>query len=196
MAIALARALIATFTITPVLASFMIPKKVKKGETIVVRALRAAYTPLLEWSLGHLAISIGFGVAFLAVGGLVATRLGSEFLPALEEGNYWLHANMPPTMSLEAGTASVAKMREILLRHPEIITVVSQHGRPDNGSDASPFSNVEIFAPLKPFDEWPAGLTKDKLTEELQEEFSEELPGIEEALSGDLPCSRPAKSEH
>jgi cobalt-zinc-cadmium resistance protein CzcA len=193
---ALAGALIATLTITPVLASFMIPKKVKKGETIFVRTLRAVYTPLLEWSLGRLAISIAIGLGFLAISGLVATRLGSEFLPALEEGNYWLHANMPPTMSLDAGTASVAKMREILLRHPEIITVVSQHGRPDNGSDASPFSNVEIFAPLKPFDEWPGGLTKDKLTEELQEEFSEELPGIgfnfsqyiqdnvEEALSG------------
>jgi heavy metal efflux system protein len=193
---ALAGALFATFTITPVLASFLIPRKIEKGETILVSTLRAAYTPLLEWSLGRLAISICLGIAFLAVSGLVATRLGSEFLPALEEGNYWLHANMPPTMSLEAGTASVAKMREILLRHPEIITVVSQHGRPDNGSDASPFSNVEIFVPLKPFDEWPAGLTKDKLTEELQNEFSEELPGIgfnfsqyiqdnvEEALSG------------
>ena len=99
-------------------------------------------------------------------------------------------------MSLDAGTAATGKMREILLRHPEVITVVSQHGRPDNGSDASPFSNVELFAPLKPFDEWPANLTKEKLTEELQKEFSEELPGIgfnfsqyiqdnvEEALSG------------
>ena len=87
-------------------------------------------------------------------------------------------------------------MREILLRHPEVITVVSQHGRPDNGSDASPFSNVELFAPLKPFDEWPADVTKEKLTAELQKEFDEELPGIgfnfsqyiqdnvEEALSG------------
>src|SRR6202000_485104 len=76
------------------------------------------------------------------------------------------------------------------------LTVVSQHGRPDNGSDASPFSNVELFAPLKPFDEWPADLTKEKLTEQRQQEFSEELPGIgfnfsqyiqdnvEEALSG------------
>jgi len=193
---ALAGALLATFTVTPVLASFMIPRKVKKTETIVVRTLRTVYTPLLEWSLGRRAASIGIGLAFLAVSGLVATRLGSEFLPALEEGNYWLHANMPPTMSLEAGTPAVAKMRDILLRHPEVITVVSQHGRPDNGSDASPFSNVEIFAPLKPFDEWPAGLTKDKLTEELQKEFAEELPGIgfnfsqyiqdnvEEALSG------------
>lgn len=193
---ALAGALLATFTVTPVLASFMIPRKVNRGETLIVQALRAAYTPVLRWSLDRRWVSLAIGLAFLAVSGLVATRLGSEFLPALEEGNYWIHANMPPTMSLDAGTPAVAKMREILLRHPEIITVVSQHGRPDNGSDASPFSNVEIFAPLKPFDEWPAGLTKDKLTEELQKEFSEELPGIgfnfsqyiqdnvEEALSG------------
>jgi cobalt-zinc-cadmium resistance protein CzcA len=74
--------------------------------------------------------------------------------------------------------------------------VVSQHGRPDNGSDSSPFSNVELFAPLKPFDEWPPNLNKEELTDELQKEFSEELPGIgfnfsqyiqdnvEEALSG------------
>ena len=75
---------------------------------------------------------------------------------------------MPQSMSLEAGTEATRKMREILLRHPEIITVVSQHGRPDNGSDASPFSNVELFAPLKPYDEWPAGMTKDKLTAQLQ----------------------------
>ncbi|MFK4985616.1 efflux RND transporter permease subunit, partial [Klebsiella pneumoniae] len=86
--------------------------------------------------------------------------LGSEFLPALEEGNFWIRAAMPPTISLEAGTEATRKMRDILLRHPEIITVVSQHGRPDNGSDASPFSNVELFAPIKPFDQWPKGLTK------------------------------------
>lgn len=90
----------------------------------------------------------------------------------------------------------VHKMREILLRHPEVITVVSQHGRPDDGSDASSFSNVEIFAPLKPFNEWPSGLTKDSLVDQLQQEFNAALPGvtfnfsqyiqdnIEEALSG------------
>jgi cobalt-zinc-cadmium resistance protein CzcA len=87
-------------------------------------------------------------------------------------------------------------MREILLRHPEVVTVVSQHGRPDNGSDASPFSNVELFVPLKPYDQWPKGVTKDKLTEKIQAEFQSELPGInfnfsqyiqdniEEAISG------------
>jgi cobalt-zinc-cadmium resistance protein CzcA len=69
-------------------------------------------------------------------------------------------------------------MREILLRHPAVLTVVSQHGRPDDGSDAAPFSNVELFAPLKSFDEWPKGLTKDTLTNQIQEEFNNELPGV------------------
>ena len=105
-------------------------------------------------------------------------RLGSEFLPHLEEGNFWIRASMPITLSLEDGEASARKMREILLRHPEVLTVLSQHGRPDDGSDASPFSNVELFAPLKPFDEWPKGLTKDKLTNQIQAEFNNELPGV------------------
>src|SRR5262249_7482956 len=100
------------------------------------------------------------------------------FLPHLEEGNLWIRASMPPTISLEAGTGSVAKMRAILLRHPEVITVVSQHGRPDNGSDAAGFNNVELFAPLKPFEEWAKGRTKETLISELQSEFSNELTGI------------------
>ncbi len=193
---ALVGALIATFTITPVLASVVLPEHVNEVETFVVRGLRAIYTPLLRWSLGHRWIMVAIGLAFVASTSLLATRLGSEFLPALEEGNYWIRASMPPTMDLNSGTDATRKIREILLRHPEVITVVSQHGRPDNGSDASPFSNVELFVPLKPYDEWPAGLTKDKLTGILQKEFANELPGIgfnfsqyiqdnvEEAISG------------
>ncbi len=85
---------------------------------------------------------------------------------------------MPMTLSLQDGEAAARKMHEILLRHPEVMTVVSQHGRPDDGSDASPFSNVELFAPLKPFDEWPRGLAKEKLTDQIQNEFNNELPGV------------------
>jgi len=175
---ALAGALLATFTVTPVLARLLLPQHIQEVETVFVRALRASYTPVLRWALGRLKWAVIMGVAFLGLSFLAASRLGSEFLPALEEGNFWIRASMPPTMSLDAGTEPTRKMREILLRHPEVITVISQHGRPDNGSDASPFSNVELFAPLKPFDEWPAGLTKAKLTDELQKEFKEELPGI------------------
>jgi cobalt-zinc-cadmium resistance protein CzcA len=195
-AYALLGAVIATFTVTPVLLSVILPRRVKDVETFLVRGLRAAYSPALGFSLKHRRVILLIGAGFLVFGGFLGSRLGTEFLPALEEGNYWIRASMPPTLSLDAGTAQARKMREILLRHPEILTVVSQHGRPDNGSDASPFSNVELFVPLKPFDEWPAGLTKAQLTAQLEKEFEAELPGtqfnfsqyiqdnVEEAISG------------
>jgi cobalt-zinc-cadmium resistance protein CzcA len=193
---ALAGALIATFTVTPVMSSFLLPEKLKESETLIVRALHRIYRPALEFALARRRLVIGIGVAFLLIVGALTPFLGSEFLPALEEGNYWIRASMPQSMSLDAGTEATRKMREILLKHPEIITVVSQHGRPDNGSDASPFSNVELFAPLNPYEEWPSGLTKDQLTQQLQDEFAAALPGVvfnfsqyiqdnvEEALSG------------
>ncbi|MFZ3213013.1 MAG: efflux RND transporter permease subunit [Terriglobales bacterium] len=176
---ALAGALIATFTITPVIASKLLPEHLKETETIVVRLLHRAYNPALRFALSHRVLVVGIELAFsIGTFSLIAPRLGSEFLPHLEEGNFWIRASMPTTLSLEDGEAASRKMREILLRHPEVITVVSQHGRPDDGSDASPFSNVELFAPLKPFDEWPRGLTKEKLTEQVQAEFNSELPGV------------------
>ncbi len=193
---ALAGALLATFTVTPVLGSLLLSTEIEETETRVVRALRATYTPVLRWALGNVRAAVLVGVTFLLLSAVAAGRLGSEFLPALEEGNFWIRASLPPTISLDAGTEATRKMRDILLRHPEVITVVSQHGRPDNGSDASPFSNLALFAPLKPFEDWPANLTKERLTEEIQKEMTEALPGVgfnfslyiqdnvEEALSG------------
>jgi cobalt-zinc-cadmium resistance protein CzcA len=195
-ALALIGSLLSTFTITPVLTSFLLPEQVEEAETIIVRAIRRVYTPTLQWSLAHRRTIVILGGAFVAITGLMTLWLGSEFLPALEEGNLWIRASMPPTIGLEAGEPATHKMREILLRHPEVITVVSQHGRPDNGSDASPFSNVELFVPLKPYEQWRVGYSKDMLIDELQHEFADELPGIdfnfsqyiqdniEEALSG------------
>jgi cobalt-zinc-cadmium resistance protein CzcA len=194
--LALFGALLSTFTITPVLTSFLLPERVEEAETIIVRGLRRIYTPALRWSLTNRRLMVIFAAVFLAGTGLLMLRLGSEFLPALEEGNLWIRASMPPTIGLEAGGPATNKMREILLRHPEVVTVVSQHGRPDNGSDASSFSNVELFVPLKPYDQWRVGFTKDMLIDQLQHEFTDQLPGIdfnfsqyiqdniEEALSG------------
>lgn len=193
---ALAGALISSFTITPVLSSFLLRGNIQEVETFLVRHLHNLYIPILRWSIVNRKGVVLSGLLFLILSGILGTRLGSEFLPALEEGNFWIRASMPLTMGLDAGTEATRKMREILLRHPEVITVVSQHGRPDNGSDASAFSNVELFVPLKPYDQWPSGLTKEKLTQTLQQEFSDALPGVgfnfsqyiqdnvEEALSG------------
>ena len=178
-AYALVGALIATFTVTPCLASLLLPEHIREVETIVVRGLRSAYTPVLRWSLANRKFTVVIGLLFLVASGFIGSRLGSEFLPTLEEGNLWIRASMPPTISLEAGMPIVNKMREILLRYPEVITVVSQHGRPDNGSDATGFFNAEFFVPLKPFDEWPSGMDKPKLIAELQAEFAKEFVGID-----------------
>ena len=102
-AYALLGALFATFTITPVLASFLLPEHVEETETIVVRAIRAVYTPVLTLALRARRLTVMLGVVFLVFSGLLASRLGTEFLPALEEGNLWIRASMPPTISLEAG---------------------------------------------------------------------------------------------
>jgi heavy metal efflux system protein len=177
-AYALAGALIATFTATPVLASLLLPEEVRETETVVVRVLHAIYEPILRWTLSHRSLVVGLGALFLVVTGLLSLRLGTEFLPHLEEGNLWIRAAMPPTISLEAGAPFVTRMREILRKHPEVITVVSQHGRPDDGSDPAGFYNAEFFVPLKPMKEWTPGLTKEKLTEQIQKEFTDEFTGI------------------
>ena len=175
---ALGGALLATFTITPVLAAYLLPRRVKEEETRVVGFIRRVYEPLLRWTLHNTGIVFSGGLVFLVAIAFLTTHMGSEFLPALEEGNLWIRAAMPPTISLEAGTAKANRMREIIKSYPEVITVVSQHGRPDDGSDASGFNNVELFAPLKPFEEWPAGMTKEKLVAELQDKFANEFPGV------------------
>jgi cobalt-zinc-cadmium resistance protein CzcA len=176
---ALCGALLATFTITPVLSSYLLPQHVEETETIIVRAIRAVYTPILRASLAFRKFAVIAGVTFVVLCGFLGSHLGTEFLPTLEEGNLWIRASMPPTISLEAGMPIVNRMREILKSHPEVITVVSQHGRPDNGSDAAGFNNAEFFVPLKPFEEWASGRTKEDLVKELQEEFAREFTGID-----------------
>lgn len=192
----LAGALLATFTVTPAIASLLLPERLAESETIFVRTLHRIYNPALRFALVRRQLMVAIGIVAVAIAGLVGTQLGSEFLPKLEEGNFWIRASMPTTLSLQAGEAATHKMRMILLSHPEVATVTSQHGRPDNGTDASPFSNVELYAKLRPMDQWPRGETKDKLTDEIQTEFQNELPGvvfnfsqyiednIEEAISG------------
>src|SRR5215813_14143018 len=114
-AYALVGALIATFTVTPCLASLLLPEHVREVETIVVRTLRSLYTPVLRWSLNNRTITAAVGALFIALTGVKGSQLGSEFLPTLEEGNLWIRASMPPTISLEAGMPIVNRLREILL---------------------------------------------------------------------------------
>jgi len=177
-AYAIAGGLIATFTIAPALSLLLFPQVVSERETMVVRALRRAYQPALEFVLANRIVAFT-GLALIALAAIFAVRsLGLEFLPKLEEGNLWIRATFPQSISLEDSDIYVNRMRVLMSKYPEVQTVVSQHGRPDDGTDATGFFNAEFFVPLKPFDTWPAGMDKEKLTQRLTEELQQQFPGV------------------
>ena len=178
-AYAIAGGLIATFTVAPALSLILFPAKVAERETPVVRWLRRAYEPTLEFVLANRIITF-CGLALLAFFALFALRsLGLEFLPKLEEGNLWIRATFPQSISLEESDTYVNKMRWMMSRYPEVQSVVSQHGRPDDGTDATGFFNAEFFVPLKPSEAWPAGVDKEKLTRDMTGALAEEFPGVD-----------------
>jgi heavy metal efflux system protein len=173
-AYALAGGLIATFTVTPALSAIILPEHVTETETWVVRQLHRVYMPVLRFGLAH-KWPIAMSTGTLVIATMVAVPLmGLEFLPKLEEGNLWIRATLPTTISLENGNGYVNRMRALIRGTPEVISVVSQHGRPDDGTDAAGF-----FAPLKPADQWRPGLDKDGLTSEILEKLEAEFPGVE-----------------
>ena len=178
-AYALAGGLIATFTITPALSAIILPAHVQETETWIMRQLHRAYMPILNWAVGSRKVVLGAGVVLVVLTIILARMLGLEFLPKLEEGNLWIRATLPPTISLQEGNSYVNEMRKIIRAQPEVDSVVSQHGRPDDGTDAAGLFNAEFFAPLKPSTEWPAPQDKDALTARLLKELQEKFPGVE-----------------
>ncbi len=178
-AYAIAGGLIATFTVTPALSGLLLPAEVEERDTFAVRFLHRLYEPFVRFALANRILTLGVMGLLLCFAALAVQSLGLEFLPKLEEGNLWIRATMPTSISLEAGSPYVDRMRAILKSYPEVVTVVSQHGRPDDGTDATGFFNAEFFVPLKPFDTWPAGVDKDKLTAEMTAKLTKEFPGID-----------------
>ena len=178
-AYALAGGLLATFTITPALSAIILPAHIQETETRIMRWLHRVYMPMLHWAISSRRIMIA-AAGVLVVFTFVAVRmLGLEFLPKLEEGNLWIRATLPPTISLEEGNSYVNEMRKLIRARPEVESVVSQHGRPDDGTDAAGLFNAEFFAPLKPVSEWPGSRDKDDLTSELLAQLQKRFPGVE-----------------
>ena len=124
------------------------------------------------------AIMAGAG-ALCLLAALAIRSLGLEFLPKLEEGNLWIRATMPSTISLEEGNGYVNRMRVLIAGFPEVESVVSQHGRPDDGTDAAGFFNAEFFAPLRPAHQWRKGPRQGRSDREILHKLAAEFPGVE-----------------
>jgi heavy metal efflux system protein len=178
-AYAIAGGLIATFTVSPALSALLLPDQVDETETLVVRLLRRLYAPVLEFTLNNRALTLGATALLVVATGVAVRSLGLEFLPKLEEGNLWIRASLPPTISLEEAEGYVDRMRHIIRTFPEAQTVISQLGRPDDGTDTTGFFNAEFNVPLTPADTWPNGIDKEELTRQVNEALAAPFPGVD-----------------
>jgi len=178
-AYALAGGLLATFTVTPALSAIILPVHIHETETRIVKWLDRLYVPVLNWAIANRKIVMAGAVGLVVLTIVFARLLGLEFLPKLEEGNLWIRATLPPTISLQEGNTYVNEMRRVIRARPEVESVVSQHGRPDDGTDAAGQFNAEFFAPLKPVSQWPGTHEKEELTAQLLTQLQEKFPGVE-----------------
>jgi len=178
-AYAIGGGLLATFTVTPALSALILPRVVEEKDTFLVRWLRRLHDPMLEFALANRILTLGGAGLLLAMAILASTGLGLEFLPHLEEGNFWIRAEMPAASSLESSNRFVNEIRRVMKTYPEVETVISQHGRPDDGTDTTGFFNAEFFVPLKPFNTWPSGVDKAKLTKILNDDLTNRFPGVD-----------------
>jgi heavy metal efflux system protein len=192
---ALLGALLMAFTLAPVLCSFLLTGPISEDDTFLVKPLRRLYQRTLEWALDHRQVVVALAAALLIVALVALQFLGGEFMPALEEGNLWVRATMPVDISFDQAARLATDIRGMFRQSPEVTTVVSQLGRPDDGTDPTSFFNAEFLANLKPQAEWRRGLGKDDLVEEIEERLKT-IPGVifnfsqviqdnvEEAMSG------------
>lgn len=198
-AIALGSALLLSITLSPVLCRIFFKNLKPRPENALVRWLNGVYLRQLAWLLKfRVAVVVGF--VALVVGTFFSLQwLGREFMPALEEGNVYVRGTFPVNVSLEEVNSKAARARQILQKYPEVKAVLSQVGRPDDGTDPTGFYNAELFAPLLPQEQWPHSeqqtgfkswfsgktrhRTKNELVEEMNAELARLVPGVDWSFS-------------
>jgi cobalt-zinc-cadmium resistance protein CzcA len=176
---ALVGALLVSFTLVPVLCLFALRKpKPHKDSPVLVWAKRA-YEPTLAFSFRNPLVVMILAVGALLSAGVLMPRLGSEFLPELNEGALYVTFALPGNTALTEGRKLTPRIKSLLARTPEVVGLQTQHGRPEDGTDPKLPNNLEIFVKLKPLDEWRADKkTLDDLVGEMTESLLE-IPGLE-----------------
>jgi cobalt-zinc-cadmium resistance protein CzcA len=179
---ALVGSLLFSLTLVPLLCLFLLRKNIPHGENALVRLIKTPYVACLRWGLNHPLIVIAVALGGFGLSLALAPRLGTEFLPELNEGTIWVNANMPPGISVEQARAYCRRMRDILRKTQEVRSVISKAGRPEDGTDPKPINMAEIFVDLKPQSEWKRGRTKEHVIEEMDRNL-DAVPGIETSFS-------------
>jgi len=174
---ALVGSLLMALLVAPVLCALLLKGRLKAGEGKAMDSLNGGYRRALRWSLANPVPVLTGSIGLLLLSMLVAPRLGTEFLPHLDEGNLWIRASLPTTVSYSEASRVVPKIRAIIAQYQPVSLVVSQNGRPDDGTDATGFYNAEFLVNLKPYDQWRGYKSKDALIAKMNADLSQ-IPGV------------------
>ncbi len=179
---ALVGSLILSLTLVPLLCLWLLPKNLPGHDNALVHACKGVYEPVLAWALQRKKIVIGCAVAALAASLAVVPRLGTEFLPELNEGSIWINVTLPSSVSVSEAQQLTGKFRAALAQIPEVETVISKSGRPEDGTDPKLINMCEILVSLRPESQWRSGYSKARLIDEMDRAMSR-FPGIEPSFS-------------
>jgi cobalt-zinc-cadmium resistance protein CzcA len=178
MVFALVGSLIVTLTLLPVLCAWFMRNGVQERRNAAYERMKSVYAKGLDSCLAHPWRTTLASALVLALSLLLISRIGAEFMPKLDEGALWVRATMPYTISFDESARISPRVREVLHSFPEVTTVASELGRPDDGTDPTGFFNVEFYVGLKPYSQWSGAYrTKPGLIEAINRKL-EAFPGI------------------
>lgn len=179
---ALVMSLIFSLTLVPLLCYWLLRKHLPEHDNLVVTLAKKAYEPVLSWALAHRKTIVAVAAGALAASIAVVPKLGTEFLPELNEGSVWLNVPLDPSVSVTEAKQQMAQIREKLATIPEVRTIVFKAGRPEDGTDPKLISMAEFLIDLKPESEWTRKIKKQDILDEM-ERLMDKLPGVQASFS-------------
>jgi cobalt-zinc-cadmium resistance protein CzcA len=175
--LAIVSAVIVALIVVPALASFVFRKGIRERESFVLKPLEKLYRQGLDWSLKHTRSVVGAAAVLVVLAALIVPRLGTEFVPELEEGTINLRVTLAPSSSLDTAIEVAPKLEAMLMEFPEVTYALSRAGRAEIGGDPEPVNNIEIYIGVKPTSEWTSASNRYEL-QALFEEKLEQHPGL------------------
>ncbi|HYL19255.1 MAG TPA: CusA/CzcA family heavy metal efflux RND transporter, partial [Burkholderiales bacterium] len=179
---ALVGALILSLTLVPLMCNLMLKKNLPEQENWLVRAAKRIYGPSLNWALRHSRLVIAAAVLALAGAFALVPYLGTEFLPELNEGMVWVSMDLPPGVSVAEAQKVTKEIRAAIRKFPEVRSVSSKAGRPEDGTDPKPINMIECLVDLYPESEWKRGISRHELFDEMDAEIRK-IPGVDPRFS-------------
>ncbi|HJZ71198.1 MAG TPA: CusA/CzcA family heavy metal efflux RND transporter, partial [Vicinamibacterales bacterium] len=179
---ALIGSLLFSLTLVPLLSLFMLGKSGVNEDNALVRTCKRVYQPLLARALQHRTLVLAGATIALVASLAIAPRLGTEFLPELNEGSIWINIMLPPGISVTETSHQLKRIRAVLRHFPEVRSVMSKAGRPEDGTDPKMVNMAEFLVDVKPAEQWPPRVSKDDLIRQMNDAL-QAIPGIEPSFS-------------